>query len=73
MTPKDKAGQLYNTYFDRFDNLEFGLHDAIIGCALICIDEITKELSTMYEFTDKQASEVRDDYWSKVKQEIEKL
>jgi precorrin-4 methylase len=76
MTAKDKAKEIYNTM------LNVNSHDIIIGtlweveyemsessakqCALICVDEIV-------EFGTKQGIREPMMYWSKVKQEIQKL
>ena len=77
MTPKEKAKELYNKYWD-IDGLGYYRDEdgfivwstSIIGkqakqCALIAVDEIIK--------SGKDVDEFAESYWYKVKQEIEKL
>jgi hypothetical protein len=69
MTPKEKAEELVNQFLThtRVYNDEFGWEDDIESakkCALIAVDELIK-LSSCFEITDN--------YWEKVKKEIEKL
>lgn len=69
MTPKEKAKQLFDMYADEFnfDDTYRGYKEQSKQCALIVVDEILLELEEpIYE--DSNYS-----YWSKVKQEIEKL
>ena len=65
MTPKEKATELSNKYFEQF--LAFGEYLSIQKanqCALIAVDEILQQI-----LWDKAAVK----YWNEVKQEIEKL
>ena len=65
MTPKEKATELSNKYFEQF--LAFGEYLSIQKanqCALIAVDEILQQI-----LWDKGAVK----YWNEVKQEIEKL
>jgi hypothetical protein len=74
MTPKEKATELSNKYFEQF--LAFGEYLSIQKanqCALIAVNEIIQG----YEFDslDIEHKRIIDNinYWDKVKQEIEKL
>jgi hypothetical protein len=62
MTAKDKAKELV----DRFRIGDRNMKSKAKQCALICVDEIV-------EFGTKQGIREPMMYWSKVKQEIEKL
>ena len=65
MTPKEKATELSNKYFEQF--LAFGEYLSIQKanqCALIAVDEILQQI-----LWDKGAVK----YWNEVKQEIEAL
>lgn len=76
MTPKEKATELSNKYFEQF--LAFGEYLSIEKankCALIAVDEILN--STPYGWYDKRffSDKMKKfyEYWQEVKQEIEKL
>ncbi len=62
MTPKEKAGELYNKMYD------FSIFDeSAKQCALIAVDEILDMVKhTPIEF-------IETDYWQEVKQDIENL
>jgi hypothetical protein len=62
MTAKDKAKELV----DRFRIGDRNMKSKAKQCALICVDEIV-------EFGTKQGIREPMMYWSKVKQEIQKL
>ena len=74
MTPKEKAIELYNKYFsmikiesyiDRVSSIPY-----VKKCALIVVDEILGYIDdSILHPQNKEAIE----YWSEVKQEIEKL
>jgi hypothetical protein len=64
MTPKEKAKQLY----DRYCNMSSYCDDAN-ECALITVDEIMKAIG----WDEMELGVDRDNYWTEVKQEIEKL
>jgi hypothetical protein len=73
MTPKEKAIELFNKYFNIIDNCH-PLTDINISakkCALIAVDEIMQHAENSYYNEDiiKGAKL----YWQEVKQEIEKL
>ena len=59
MTPKEKAEELVNKYWNDIPDTFF---EEAIQCALIAVDELIKEVNH---------SDVG--YWKEVKQEIEKL
>ena len=59
MTPKEKAIEIAMKYD------KYGETDNAVKCALICVDEILKAVTTI---ADK-----RFDFYTEVKQEIEKL
>lgn len=63
MTPKEKAEELFEKYYDYL-----GMHDSIAKeCALIAVDEIINFMTP--ETDSKEAFE----YWEEVKKEIEAL
>jgi hypothetical protein len=69
MTPKEKARELFNKmdmiiYTDQ-DNWK----SQCIECALIAVDEILDAIVIINEYDFEPLNE----YWQKVKQEIEKL
>ena len=79
MTPKEKAQELFDKYFDQM--LSFGGHLSnrqISKIALIAVDEII-EATNMYQYGISNALEhipskiVKHPYWQEVKQEIENL
>ena len=69
MTPKEKAEYLIRKYYS------FGLNNPAQSfswyeckqCALIAIDEIINSVD------DEHVSDIFNEYWEEVKQEIEKL
>jgi hypothetical protein len=66
MTPKDKAIELYNKFLNPSgDTYLYGMleHDSAKECALICCSEVLG-----YMGADRGYQ-----YWTEVKQEIEKL
>ena len=58
MTPKEKAEELFDNFFNLYPNQD--AYFIAKQCALIAVDEIIKVLP-------------HPDYWQEVKQEIEKL
>ncbi|HEY9885925.1 MAG TPA: hypothetical protein V6C96_01565 [Vampirovibrionales bacterium] len=46
-------------------------HDQVKQCALICVDEILNNYSEISKITHRAKS--HEEYWQKVKEEIEKL
>jgi hypothetical protein len=73
MTPKEKAIELSNKYFEQF--LAFGEYLSIEKankCALIAVDEIINANGLHPNDTDYDYNKA-EIYWQEVKQEIEKL
>ena len=73
MTPKEKAKELVERFipFSMDNHIEkYAIH---IGkqCALICVDEIIKEYTTLPHFGELYEENI--EYWNKVKQEIERI
>jgi hypothetical protein len=71
MTPKEKAIELSNKYFEQF--LAFGEYLSIEKankCALIAVNEI---LNDNLELPENPETIVKYLFWHKVKNEIEKL
>jgi hypothetical protein len=72
MTPKERAIDLYNKFYDLATVvIEIRVKKYVTKqCALIAVDEIISEFGTYYKINidDKYVS-----YWEKVKQEIENL
>ena len=79
MTPKEKALELYNNYFKAIpfaDELQEEEKVVAKRCAIIAVNEITKDyedrmMAGHIEFLTGKGQPV--DFWSKVKEEIEKL
>ena len=78
MTPKEKAQELFDKYFDQM--LSFGFHLSnrqISKIALIAVDEILISVYKInfYEYPYDYSMEDRKhlEYWQEVKQEIENL
>lgn len=76
MTPKEKAKELYNKFYNASDGAGIPVYknkQAVAkACALIAVDEV---LGISY-FEESQMSEDDDlykNYWKQVKTEIEKL
>ena len=68
MTPKEKALELYEKFiFPCWECDEFAKAKE---CALIAVDEILKAINGM---VDEEIGYSADEYYLKVKQEIEKL
>jgi hypothetical protein len=61
MTPKDKAKELVN----RFRIGDRNMKSKAIQCALICVDEMLREIPKRFDSEER--------YWEDVKKEIEKL
>jgi hypothetical protein len=72
MTPKEKAEELFEKYFNIIDN-SHPLTDINISakqCASIAVDEIIEELA---ESADDEVKFMRIIYWERVKREINNL
>jgi hypothetical protein len=65
MTPKEKAKELFDKYFEATNN-----YYQAKQCALIAVDEIIEAVRNAY---DEELLGIQILYWEKVKQEIEKL
>jgi hypothetical protein len=71
MTPKEKAKELVEKYFDtchKSSDLELSWK-VCKKCALIAVDEIMKAVG----WEKMELGVDRDNYWTEVKQEIEKV
>jgi hypothetical protein len=69
MTPKDTALDLVN----KFDGVGLQMRNEAIACALICVNEIVKEIkSNSFEFGANVPMAVYT-YWINVKHEIKNL
>lgn len=69
MTPKEKAKELVNI----FDGVGLQQRNEAIACALICVDEIVKEVhQNSLDFGATVPMSVYT-YWINVKHEIEQL
>ena len=72
MTPKQKAEQIFDLYFEEMLSFGFYLHNSQINrLALIAVDEIIR-----HTYIGKAKSKNDDnsfEYWQEVKQEIEAL
>jgi hypothetical protein len=72
MTPKEKAFELYNKFYMAIPSDEMGLSDeASKECALIAVDELL-EATKRYDYT-LGPNPSYNDYWLKVKYQIENL
>jgi hypothetical protein len=71
MTPKEKAQQIFDLYFEEMLSFGFYLHNSQIKrLALIAVDEILNEFPQGFK---GNFEEMRKQYWKEVKQETEKL
>ena len=79
MTPKQKAEELVNKFYMAISNNEMGLNDeASRQCALIAVDEILKldnpnTYNYLTESKEHLIVQLADNYWTEVKNEIQKL
>jgi len=67
MTPKEKAKEMFNKYYQTIDIYNF---ENVKQCALIAADEmisVLADLNGIYNITPALT------YWQEVKQEIEKI
>jgi hypothetical protein len=72
MTTKEKAFELYNKFYMAIPSDEMGLSDeASRQCALIAVDELL-EATKRYDYT-LGPNPSYNDYWLKVKYQIENL
>ena len=71
MTPKEKAQEIFDKYFDEMLSFGFYLHNSqIIRLSLIAVNEILKAVNNPDETYLMKHSV---DYWTEVKKEIEAL
>jgi hypothetical protein len=70
MTPKEKAQELFDKYYQLVSYPTPNWRNVTKQCALIAIDEMLEEIK---DSADKEIVVLRIIYWEKVKQEIEKL
>jgi len=76
MTPKEKAIDLFDKYFDEMLSLGFHLSNRqICKITLVAVDEIIKTLNYDIKDLDVRGNVLLDliKYWREVKQEIENL
>lgn len=87
MTPKEKAIELFDKYyklFNNFPNYQYVIENlntiqdeklyTTKQCALIAVDEILEATKMhQYALNEIPSKIVYNNYWTKVKQEIEKL
>ena len=79
MTPKEKAEQIFDLYFEEMLSFGFYLHNSQIRrLALIVVDEILKlDNPNTYNYLTENKEhlivELADNYWTEVKKEIEAL
>lgn len=73
MTPKEKATELLNKYFDATDRWVNSAEDIRfrVKCALIAVDEIISSHNKWDDYAQTNSEEYY--YWQEVKQEIESL
>jgi hypothetical protein len=74
MTPKEKAEDLVNKFFQFKPRFKLDIDNEkeyyqAKQCALIAVDEILDLIITIYDY-DRESL---DPYWKQVKQELEKL
>ena len=80
-TPKDKAKELFEKYFDmkwqsylkRTASIKSMTKSAAKQCALIAVDEIMYNNLMEYPQHSMIYSPHKNDYWNQVKEEINKL
>ena len=69
MTPKEKAKEIFDKYFEEMLSFGFYLHNSQINkLASIAVDEIMLNEKINHSCLDKTY-----EYWEEVKKEIEKL
>ena len=74
MTPQEKAKELVEKMYLVHSNFasEITMYFAK-QCALILVDEIIKQMPSVYVTHDEEINSGHRQYWQQVKQEIEKL
>lgn len=72
MTPKQKALELRDKYFEILDEDNFHIRYAVAEkCALISVDEILNLMSNTFNWSKKDNGNIH--YWREVKDELNKL
>ena len=72
MTPKEKAKELFDKFYDTTGE-HWNAHKVSIECALIAVDEVILEQCKSSEKKDARYQDERLKYWQEVKKEIELL
>ena len=70
MTPKEKAEELFNNFYNHCfnpDGYRSDNEDNAVECALFCVDEILKANQIWYEHS------IPYKYWQEVRNELNKL
>jgi hypothetical protein len=72
MTPKEKAEELVNKFYEIENNSDyFGVNWKIAKqCALIAVDEVIQQLTPIEKAPNNKSA---FQYWQEVKNEIEKI
>lgn len=70
MNSKEKAKEITEMFYDYANDIDGSNIDFRKQCALICVDEIIKEVERIEE---EQSYGFSSDYWKEVKQEITKI
>tara|TARA_R110000868_G_scaffold53103_1_gene167047 strand:+ start:580 stop:810 length:231 start_codon:yes stop_codon:yes gene_type:complete len=76
MTPKEKADELFNNFYNHCfnpDGYRSDNEDNAVECALFCVDEILKALESDSIIYGSEYRFEETDYWQEVKNEINKL
>ena len=78
MKAKEKAKELVDRFMNIQDSIGFNSHNLIYlkeakQCALICVDEIIKEIKEIQFNEDIFLEDTVISYWQEVKQEIKEL
>jgi hypothetical protein len=80
MTPKEKAKELVNKYYNKIEHTISNEYESITKeitkeCALIAVDEILSELAYTQNYVEDAMNKIQVyiSYWQEVKQEIENL
>lgn len=75
MTPTEKAESLYDKYSEILYSFfsDYPLKLRVKECATIAVDEILSIASSLWDNEDIPENYERIEYWSKVKEEIQKI
>ena len=72
MTPKEKAKELFDKFYDTTGE-HWNAHKVSIECALIAVDEIINAKTKILNEGDGWQLAESDTYWQEVKKEIKLL